>query len=160
MYKLDCGVRRKRKTSDCPVGFIAKWKANSMKPSKPAKNIRGYDRKPASPQELQAAIRDGVLATTGLPDLTLADIREQAELASLTAKIQSVRHKTNKLRAGLVDRAAAQATIDGLVGNLLAGIPRIVDGADPKDVPLLEEAARRILDELGDLPTAARRITR
>jgi hypothetical protein len=130
-----------------------------MKPPEPEKNVRGYDRKPASPQELQEAIRRGVLAETE-PALTLADIREQAELATVIAKTAQVRHRTDKLRAGLIDRATAQAEIDRIVDSLLAGIPRIVDGADPKDVPLLEEAARRILDDFGDLRGAALAVTR
>ena len=126
----------------------------------PEKNVRGYDRKPASPEELQATIRDGVLTETGLPDLTLADIREQAELASVVAKTASIRHRTDKLRASLVDRATAQAEINRIVDSLLAGIPRIADGADPKDVPLLEDAARRILADLADLRGAALAVTR
>jgi hypothetical protein len=130
-----------------------------MKPPEPEKNVRGYDRKPASPQELQEAIRRGVLAETE-PALTLADIREQAELATVIAKTAQVRHRTDKLRAGLIDRATTQAEIDRIVDSLLAGIPRIVEGADPKDVPLLEEAARRILGDLGDLPGAALAVTR
>jgi hypothetical protein len=80
--------------------------------------------------------------------------REAAELMHTAARLRIEQIKYEKALTARVDRAAAQATIDTVVTQLLAALD-----APSKGPPWLREASRRIKADIADLLPLAARVT-